>query len=215
MRRVPALAGLLVLIAAMPVAAQTGLRVSVSLPATGARTTSGAGPNVRIENVFEGERSRELLESGFPARISVTTELWASRTLFDDLISSSTTDRIVRYDVLGKTYRVARLQGEDYVDIGRFTTLDSARASVSQYSINQPAPPGRRRLYYTVQVTIETFNSNDLVEVQRWLNGEVEPALKGQKNPASALSRGFLTLFSRLLGGDVKRQRGRSGIFDT
>src|SRR5262249_15686791 len=153
------------------------------------------GPTVSVANVFADQRSRELLESGFPARVSVTTELWASRTLFDDLISSNTTDRVVRYDVLSKTYRVAEPRAEDYTEIGRFTTVNDARASVSQFPINLYAPRGRRGLYYTVQVTIETFNSNDLVEVQRWLNGDVQPALKGQKNPASALTRGVLTLF--------------------
>lgn len=199
--------------AAIPMAAQTGLRVSVSLPASGALTTSG--PSVSIENAFADERSRELLESGFPARVSVTVELWASRTLFDDLISTVTIDRAVRFDVLSKSYRVAQPVGETFRDIGRYPTLDSARKSVSQFSFPGGAPSGRRKLYYTVQVTIETFNSNDLVEVQRWLNGDAQPAIKGEKNPASALSRGFLTLFSRLLGGDVKRQRGKSSVFDT
>jgi hypothetical protein len=199
--------------AAIPVAAQTGLRVSVTLPAPEARTATG--PVVSIENAFVDERSRELLQSGFPARVSVTVELWASRTLFDDLINYRTTERVVRYDGLSKSYRVAEPVGEEYRDVGRYSTLDSARASIARFSIPLPAPAGRRALYYTVQLTIETFNSNDLVEVQRWLNGEAQPALKGKKNPASALSRGFLTLFSRLLGGDVKRQRGRSGMFDT
>jgi hypothetical protein len=117
--------------------------------------------------------------------------------------------------VLSKTYRVARPEGDEYIDAGRYSSLDSARESVSQFPFPRGAPRGRHRLYYTVQVSIETFNSNDLVEVQRWLNGEVQPAIKGEKNPASALKRGFLTLFSRLLGGDVKRQRGKSPLFDT
>ena len=186
--------------------------MTVALPSPGVRDTSG--PNIRIENAFAGERTRELLESGFPARVTVTTELWASRTFFDDLISTDITERIVRYDVLSKTYRVGRLQGDSIVD-SRYPTLSDARASISQFAIKLPPPRDRRRLYYTVLVTIETFSSNDLVEVQRWLNGEAKPALKGDKNPASALSRGFLTLFSRLLGGDVRRVRGKTALFDT
>ena len=168
-----------------------------------------------IENAFAGDRSRELLESGFPARVTVTTELWASRTFFDNLIGTDVTERIVRYDVLAKQYRVGRPQRDTVVDIGRFATLDEARGSVSRFTVRLPAPANRQRLYYTVQVTIETFSSNDLREVQRWLNGEAKPAIKGDRNPASALSRGFMTLFSRLLGGDVKRQRGKSAVFDT
>jgi hypothetical protein len=199
--------------AAIPVAAQTELRVSVTLPAPDARTATG--PTVSIDNAFADERSRKLLESGFPARVSVAVELWASRTLFDDLIGANTTERVVRHDVLSKSYRVAEPVGDGMREVGRFTTLDAARESISRFPIRLPAQPGRRKLYYTVQVTIETFNSNDLVEVQRWLNGEAQPAIKGEKNPASAISRGFLTLFSRLLGGDVKRQRGKSVVFDT
>jgi hypothetical protein len=199
--------------ATSPLAAQTGLRVSVLLPASGALTTTG--PTISIENAFADERSRELLQSGFPARVTVTVELWASRTLFDDLISTTSAERIVRFDVLSKTYRVAEPVADSIREVGRYTTLDSARATITRFAFRGGAPAERRKLYYTVQLTIETFNSNDLVEVQRWLNGEAQPAIKGEKNPASALSRGFLTLFSRLLGGDVKRQKGRSVFFDT
>jgi hypothetical protein len=210
-----AIAGAFVLLAARPGEAQSGLKVSVATPPSGARIVEGTF--VTIEQAFADARSSELLASGFPARVTTTVELWASRTLFDDLLQTITTERVVRYDLLSKTFRVARVVSPDsVVEEGRHATLTEMRSAMSQPMRVPLVPPrGRRRLYYTANVTIETFSSNDLAEVQRWLNGDVEPALRGEKNAASALKRGILTLFSRLLGGDVKRQNARSGTFDS
>jgi hypothetical protein len=214
-RRASALIVSLALLGARPAAAQAGgLRVAVGLPPPEARLTSG--PTLTITNAFADARSAELLENGFPARVSITAELWASRTLFDDFLGEATVERVVRYDVLSRTYRIGRVSGDTVIEVARLSTLAEVRSEISRaFQVPLPAPPGRRGLYYTAMVTIETFSSDDLAEVQRWLNGDVEPALRGQKNPASALTRGVLTLVSRLLGGDVKRERGRSIVFDT
>lgn len=210
----PALAFAVALAAASPVAAQSRLSASVVLAAAGARTTEG--PAVTVQHVFGDQRSRELLSNGFPARLTITVELWVSGTLFDHLWSTVTWQRVVRFDPLSKKYRVGRDSAAVVVDEARFASIEDVSRSLSApVRAPLPAPQGRRRLYYTANVTIETFNSNDLGEVQRWLQGDVQPALKGEKNPGSALTRGIMTLFSRLLGGDVKRVVGRSDVFDT
>jgi len=37
--------------------------------------------------------------------------------------------------------------------------------------------------------------------VERWLRGEVRPALRGDRNPGTALTRTVRSFFVRLLGG--------------
>ena len=195
--------------------AQSRMNVTVELPTVEARATEG--PTVAVRSVFADTRSSELLASGFPGRMSVTVELWRRRWLFDELLSSVSWERVVQYDPLARTYRVGRVVGDSsVVELGRYQSLDDVRRAMSEpVRAPMPAPSGRNGLYYTASVTIETFNSNDLAELQRWLSGDVQPAIRGKKSPISAVSRGILTLGSRMLGGDVRRAEGRSVVFGT
>jgi hypothetical protein len=201
--------------AAAPAGAQSRMSVTVELPAVEARTIEG--PSVVVRNVFADTRSGDLLASGFPGRVSVTVELWRRRWLFDELLSSVSWQRVVKYDPLSKTYLVGRIVADSSVaEQGGYQSLGEVRRAMSApVHAPLPAPRGRSGLYYTASVTIETFNSNDLAELQRWLSGDVQPAIQGKKSPISALSRGILTLGSRMLGGDVKRAEGRSVVFGT
>ena len=60
---------------------------------------------------------------------------------------------------------------------------------------------------------VETLSLSDLDEVERWLRGELKPAVRGQKNPGTAVTRGIRTLVVRLLGGEKRHYEARSGTF--
>ena len=186
----------------------------IELPAGAARATES--PTVYIENTFLDKRSEELLSAGFTASISTTVELWQDRGWFDGLLRTERWHRVLRFDALSKTYRAARVEVDSLIDEGRFSTLDEVRAWISQPRKATIIPPGRTRsLYYATSVTIESLNINDLVEVQRWLRGEVQPAIRGETNAGSAVVRTFRTLLTKLFGGDTKRLRKTSERFDT
>lgn len=56
----------------------------------------------------------EALETGIPATIRFTVELWQySRFWFDRLIGTKLIERTVTYDVLTKEYRVTTVKGEE------------------------------------------------------------------------------------------------------
>src|SRR6185295_2409360 len=84
-------------------------------------------------------------------------------------------------------------------------TLESA-----EKVLNEPFPVALRpaqaatRYYYNVVLDIETLSVSDLDELQRWLNGELQPAVRGKRAPLSALRRGLGTLLSRVLGGEKR-----------
>ena len=86
---------------------------------------------------------------------------------------------------------------------------------------NEPFPvalrPDRKgaQYYYNVILDVETLSVSDLDELQRWLNGELQPAVRGKRAPLSALRRGFGTLLSRVLGGEKRHYEARSGPFRT
>ena len=55
-----------------------------------------------------------------------------------------------------------------------------------------------------------TSLGSDLDELERWLRGEASPAVRGKRNPGTALTRGVRSLASRLLGGEVRRLEAKS-----
>lgn len=186
----------------------------IELPGAGTRTTTG--PTVSIRGAFGDRRSRELLASSFPARIAVWVELWESGFWFDDVIAATGWEFVVQSDPLANIYRVMRVEGDSLVPALTYPTLEALAAALAEpRQVRIVAPSGRRRLYYSVSVSIEALTSNDLAELQRWLSGDVRPALEGRRNPLDVITRGTRTLLSRFLGGDSKRFGVTSVQFDT
>ena len=76
------------------------------------------------------------------------------------------------------------------------------------------APPAdhKKRYYYFASLEVEMLSVSDIGEVERWLKGEATPAIEGQQNAGTALGRGFQTLFTRMLGGQVRTYHSHSAI---
>jgi len=72
---------------------------------------------------------------------------------------------------------------------------------------------GHDRSYYIVTLNVAMLSVNDLDEVERWLRGELQPAVRGERNPGTALSRGAMTLMTRILGGERRHYEARSPKF--
>jgi hypothetical protein len=210
----------LFLIVAVPASAQRGPQLEVSVLAA---NSPPAGASVRASRLLGDRKMRELLVNGFPAALRYRLELWRAGGLFDDLERSTQWEVLVRYDPYMKQYSVVRLQGikestnrKETEILGGLPTLEAAEAV-----LNEPFPvalkPGRAgaRYYYNVVLDVETLSVSDLDELQRWLNGEFQPAVRGKRAPLSALRRGFGTLLSRVLGGEKSHYEARSGPFQT
>ncbi len=160
-----------------------------------------------------------LVRNGFPMRLHYRVELWAARRLFDALLTAVEWRVLVRYDALGEQYRVFRVDsvGVDNArvrQLGIFTRLSDAAAEVER-SMRVPiaARPSAGRQYYRVVLNVETLSDNDLDEVERWLRGELRPAVRGQRNPGTALGRGVRRVFVRVLGGEQRHLEARTPSF--
>ena len=75
--------------------------------------------------------------------------------------------------------------------------------------------PNRGRFYYNAVLDVEVLSLSDLDELERWLRGELRPAVSGRRNPGTALTRGVRTLVVRLLGGTRRHFETRTGTFRT
>ena len=195
---------------AQPVQSAAG--IDVSLPSS--PSSNYAGPVVRTANVIADADLRKLLQNGFPAHLSYRADLWSRSGWFDDVESTVEWDVVVRYEPLTKTYRVARYVGDRAENLGRFERYEDAQATVARpYQPPLPARRTRARQYYIVVLEVEVISMSDLDELERWLRGELRPAVRGKRNPGTALGRGISTLATRLLGGEKRRYEQRTETF--
>ncbi len=176
--------------------------LSIALPAD--TLLAQRGPTVQATHMLMGERIRELLLAGFPARFHFRVELWTEgRFFFDHLERATEFDMYARYLPVERTYEVLQVQDDRAMSLGRYVDVaDAERALARPILAPIVAPRIGATMYYQASLVVEALSARDLDEVSRWLQGDVEPGITGKANPASIVSRGLRTLASRLLGGE-------------
>ena len=187
-------------------------QISIVLPEQSSLATEP--PSVRSQSLVSDGVMLDLLRNGFPARLHYRMERWSTGGWFDDIAAESEWDVVVRYDALSKLFEVYRVVRRQTVLLGRFPTIQEAEAAVdAAFPAPIALPRKGRRTYYTLALNIETLSLTELDEVERWLRGELKPAVRGKKNPGTAVGRGVRTVMVRLLGGEKRRYETRSGTF--
>lgn len=203
---------LALMLTAMPaIAAAQEPQIEVRLPASTARATES--PFTRSAGLVR-EPMSGLLRSGFPARIRYKIERWAVGGWADDLRATREWNVIVRYDQLASVFNVVRVFRGTATQLGQASTIAGADSIVARLT-RTPMPPPRRgeRTYYTLLIELEMLSLSDLDELENWLRGEFRPAVRGERNPGTAVTRGIRTLLVRLLGGEKRRYEARSATF--
>jgi hypothetical protein len=197
--------------------AQTNPHVEIGVPQA-TPPDPPAGPPVRGIDVLNNGTIRDLMRSGFPARLHYHVELWTASGVFNNLESVRDWDIVARYDPLTKHFRAARINPENTAerveilgDFDRAAALDSTLA----YPYIVPLVPREhgRRYYYVVALDVDVVSLSDLDEVERWLRGELRPAVRGQRNPGGVVGRGIRTLFLRIIGAEKRHYEARTKIF--
>jgi len=194
-----------------PLSAQDAPRLDVTLPAQSALLREG--PTVRGTGLMNDAQLRDLVRNGFPARFSYRVELWSSGGFFNSLAASAAWDVIVRYDPLEKVYEVVRIAGNQAVSLGKFADVEDAGSAVGRPVRAPLNAPSRSRYYYAATLDVEVLSLSDLDELERWLRGELKPAVSGRRNPGTALTRGVRTLVVRLLGGTKRHFEAKTATF--
>ncbi|MFL5578475.1 MAG: hypothetical protein ACJ79S_21175 [Gemmatimonadaceae bacterium] len=192
-------------------AAQGRTSLEIALPAPQALATDG--PLVRSVNVVTDGAMRDLLRNGFPARLHFKVELWSAGGWLNDLQRTAEWDVIVRYDPLDRTYRAARIVGDAVTPLGQYAQFADVETAIERPFRAPIAARRGQRAYYNVVLDVETLSLTELDEVERWLRGELRPAVRGQRNPVTPVTRGLRTLFVRLIGGERRHYELRSSTF--
>lgn len=186
--------------------------VDIVLP--GATELATQPPAVRTVGVLTAGRTSELIRNGFPARLHYKMERWAAGTFVNDVKATGEWEFIAQYDPLAKTYKLIRATPQNAVVVGEYTDLSDADAKLAEpYSAPISSPKRGEKSYYVLSLNVEAMSLGDLDEVQRWLRGELRPAVQGHRNPGTAVSTGVRTLFVRILGGERIVYQATTGVF--
>ncbi len=175
----------------MPAAAQTA-SLSVIL--------QNGVPRVQVVALLADGKFVGLMRSGFPLRLHYRLELWRTRAnWFDQYVNEATWDVVAHYDPLADDFVLGRSGGTT----ARFATPEAlGRALEIPYKITL-APKqaaGGERFYYLCRLEVSTLNDTDLREVERWLKGDVSPAVAGKGDLGDALVRGAQRILVRIAG---------------
>jgi hypothetical protein len=199
---------------ATPGARATAQRPSLEVALPAAPSLGTDGPDVRAKNVLRDRRVRELLRNGFPARLHFRVELWSTGGAFNSRLRASEWDIVVRWDALRSQYEAVRVVGDSATPLGRFEQFPDVATEIERpFRPRIAGERGEGRQYYYVTLTLEMMSVSDLDEVERWLRGEFRPAVRGKRNPGTAIGRGMRTLLVRLLGGESRTLEVRSSTF--
>ena len=206
---VPALALALVAPAS---AQQPRPALDIALPDSTVLTVTG--PVVRATDMLAGSRMRDPLAAGFPARFHFVVELWSQGGWFNNLERRADYDVLVRFIPIEKVYEVVQIVNDRPFSLGKFQQVDDAERAIARPT-RAPitAPQTKKKLYYQVNLTVAVLDVSDLDEVDRWLKGELGPAINGQRNPGTAVSRGMKDMVARLLGGEKREYEKRTRTF--
>lgn len=166
---------------------------------------------LQLGDVLAGGALRDVVRGGIPLRLRVTVELWHDRRFFDELTGSQGWSTVLFYEPLEETFA---LRETGTGALRRFPTYEAATTYVERAYplVLRPARSGG--YYYTARVDVETLSLSDLQELERWLRGELRPAVGGQSPVSSALADGVRRLFVRVLGMPSRRFETRSPRFE-
>ena len=200
--------------AAVSASAQARPSLSIELPPDSLLTRRG--PLLRATSMLAGERIRELMAAGFPARFHYRVELWSEGRFWASFETAAEFDVLARYLPAEKLYEVIHVERDHAQSLGRFANAADAERAIGRAI---PAPMAARRSsraqYYQATLTVQALSEKDLDEVAQWLRGDVEPGLTGSANPTSVIARGVRTLAASLLGGEKLEYVATSPHFRT
>lgn len=165
---------------------------------------------IRIGDLLVDPGLVQALHSGLPVRIRVVAALWKDG-FFDSEKGRAEWRASVLFDPLERRYRVAT-GGEGGVEVA----VDSVAgiATALQVGFALPLRPREEgKYYYLGQVDVETLSLSDLEELQRWLQGDLATAVRGDQNVGTAVGRGVHRMVVRMLGIPTKRFKVRTESF--
>lgn len=167
-------------------------------------------PLARVGPVLDDADLEEAARSGVPIRMRVRVELWRDGWT-DDLVATERFAAVLAYDPLTQEFLVRGRSAD--APVRRFATYADARTAIEGNYPLQIRPNRSGRYYYLGRLEIETLSLSDIEELERWLQGELQPAVRGDRSVTGALGDGAKRLVIRLLNLPARGLDARSARF--
>jgi hypothetical protein len=198
---------------AAPLVAQSTRPLVITLPAPESRWSEA--PNVSCVSILADGSIQDQIRNGLPARLHFRLERWSADGMFDKMHTHTDWFIVVRYDALAKRYDVFVRDGARVTKSGSFADLSDVEEVLQRgYRPDISLPKKGKRSYYTATLEVETMDVSDLDELQRWLKGELTPAVRGKRNPGTALTRGVKRFLLMAMGAQQRRYDATSPTFE-
>jgi len=167
-------------------------------PAPAVSVDPGAGrrPVVQLNGILADAELEKAVQSGLPLHVRVRVELWRDQ-LFDQFKSSQTWDAVLAYQPLEKNFLVQTRGSTPTTQ--RLPSYQAARAALEIERSWSLRPSSSGRYYYIANIEVETLVLSDLEELERWLSGELKPAVSGERSVPGAIGEGAKRLLIRVL----------------
>lgn len=172
------------------------------------RIEQGTG-TLQLGPVLDGELAGAA-RSGVPIRLRVRVELWRDEFI-DDLIESSSWSTVVAFEPLTQQFFVRSTAGDQRARV--FASFEQVRAAIEREYPIRSTVRREGRYYFTASLDIETLSLSDLQELERWLQGDLQPAVGGDQSVPQALGEGAKRLLIRVLGVPNRHYESRSDRF--
>ena len=195
MRRRP-LSGSSLLLVGMLLLGSSARSARAQIPSLTVDQLAGARPVLTLTNLLADPDLQSAVQSGLPIRVRIRVELWRD-AFFDELKGSENWSAIIAHQPLDKEFLV-RTRGNPSTE-RRVPHYEAARALVEAGQPWSLRPLQRGRYYYTANLEIETLSLSDLEELERWLKGELKPAVSGDNSIPGAIGEGAKRLLIRVL----------------
>jgi hypothetical protein len=173
-------------------------------------SAAGYRPVLTVGPVLDTESLREAIASGIPIRVHIRVELWRDG-FFDALEGSEAWSTVLLYEPLSERF-VVRAPDTRGTAL-QYETYEDARQAIEGERMPLLRPRRTGNHYYTATLVLETLSLSDIEELQRWLRGELQPAVSGDRSIPGALSGGARRLVVRLLRLPTRRIEARSPRF--
>ena len=195
--------------ASLALAASIGTAAHTAAQAPLAVRVDDGAPVVVVGNLLAEDALEDAVRSGLPLRLRFRVELWRD-ALFDDLEQQVTWTARLAYEPLEQRFLAVPPTADSVL---RYPSYDDARAVLEGEYSPPVSRPGEGRYYYLAFVEIETLSLSDLDELERWLRGDLEPAVRGGRSVTDAIGTGLKRLLVRVLGLPARRYEARSDRF--
>jgi hypothetical protein len=165
---------------------------------------------LRLQDGLADSELENAVHSGLPLRIRFRVELWKD-AFIDQQLGAEEWTMVLTFDPLSELY-IVRTRGNTGT-ARAFAEYRTARNAVEAARAAALRPTAAGRYYYTASVDIETLSLSDLDELERWLRGELQPAVTGDRSLPGAIGQGARRLFMRVLSLPERRFEARSARF--